>query len=102
MAKDETTPQSLGGKARANALTKAERSQIARKSAETRWANAKQLPKATHGSNDHPLKIGDIEIQCYVLDDDTRVLSQRGVLGGVGLSQGTASGAGGDRLASFF
>ena len=92
------TPQSKGGKARAQALSKEERSGIARRSAQARWAEAKRLPQATHGSADHPLKIGDIEIPCYVLEDGTRVLSQRGVLGGVGLSP---SGGGGDRLVGF-
>jgi hypothetical protein len=37
------------------------------------------LPKATHGAADHPLRIGDIEIPCYVLEDETRVLSLRGL-----------------------
>ena len=40
------------------------------------------------GSPDRPLIIGDIEIQCYVLEDETRVLSQRGLLGGIGMSTG--------------
>lgn len=31
------------------------------------------------GSPDSPLIIGESEIPCYVLEDETRVLSQRGV-----------------------
>ena len=31
------------------------------------------------GATDHPLVIGDIEIPCYVLEDETRVLVQRGM-----------------------
>lgn len=77
------------------------RSEISRAGAQARWDEAKKLPKATHGSIDHPLKIGDVEIPCYVLEDGTRVLSQRGTLSGLGLSQGTSGGTGGDRLASF-
>ena len=51
------------------------------------------LPKATHGSSDKPLRIGDIEIPCYVLEDGTRVLSQRGLIAGIGMSSGaTRSG----------
>ena len=37
---------------------------------------------------DRPLRIGDIEIPCYVLADGTRVLAQRGLQAGIGLSQG--------------
>lgn len=43
---------------------------------------------------------GEIEIPCYVLEDGTRVLSQRGMTAGLGMSQGTAGGDG-DRLVSF-
>jgi hypothetical protein len=58
------------------------------------------LPKATHGSADHPLKIGDAEIPCYVLDNGMRVLSQRGLQTGIGMS--TSGGAGGEqRMATF-
>ena len=35
--------------------------------------------KVIAGAPDRPLRIGDIEVQCYVLEDETRVLSQRGV-----------------------
>lgn len=95
------SPQSKGGRKRAESLSSQERSEIASQAAKTRWEAMKKLPKATHGSSDHPLKIGEIEIPCYVLEDGTRVLSQRGTLGGLGLSQGSSGGTGGDRLASF-
>ena len=95
------TPQSEGGKARAKKLSREQRSDIARRGAQERWAKASQLPKATHGSADRPLRIGNAEIPCYVLEDGTRVLSQRGTLGGLRLSRGSASGSGGDRLTSF-
>ena len=39
----------------------------------------KVLLKATYGSSDKPLRIGEIEIPCYVLEDGTRVISQRGI-----------------------
>ena len=32
------------------------------------------------GSPDRPLLIGDVEIQCYVLEDEERVISQQGFL----------------------
>lgn len=56
---------------------------------------------ATHGAADHPLKFGDIEIPCYVLEDDTRVLSQRGLQGGIGMSHGGGSRTGEQRMAVF-
>lgn len=32
------------------------------------------------GSADSPIRIGEIEIECYVLDDDTRVITQASIL----------------------
>ena len=43
--------------------------------------------RATHGSLDRPLKISDIEIPCYVLEDGTRVLSGRGMQTALSLGQ---------------
>ena len=42
--------------------------------------------KVIAGTPDAPLRIGDIEIPCYVLEDEMRVLSQRGFLSGIGRS----------------
>ena len=42
--------------------------------------------KVIAGAPDRPLVIGDIEIPCYVLEDKTRVLSQRGFLKAIGRS----------------
>lgn len=96
----EPTGKAKGGAARAASMTPKARKAIAKKAAEARWATDVKL--ATHGSDDHPLKIGDIEIPCYVLEDETRVLSQRGlVLGGLGITYGSRSGGGADRLANF-
>ena len=65
----------------------------------------KQILQATHGSIDHPLRIGNIEIPCYVLEDGRRVLVQQGLLkaldmspGGSGVSRRTQSGT---RLSKF-
>lgn len=66
-----------GGNARAARLSQEQRREIARQAALTRWSG-EPIPVATHGSPDKPLKIGNKEIQCYVLDDGTRVLSQAG------------------------
>ncbi len=40
------------------------------------------------------LEIGDFKIECYVLEDETRVLSQRGTFDALGVSRGGARGAG--------
>jgi len=92
--------KAAGGAARAKALTPARRSEIAKNAAKAKAELAK-LPKATHGSTDHPLKIGEIEIPCYVLEDGTRVLSQRGLQTGIGMSLSGPSKAGELRVASF-
>lgn len=88
-----------GGRARAKKLSPEVRKDIARRAAEARWGS--DLPVATHGSEDHPLRIGEIEIPCYVLADGRRVLVQRGMLVGMDMSQGTAGRGPGDRLAKF-
>ena len=47
----------------------------------------KKIQRAIYGSPNKPLKIGNLEIQCYVLEDGTRVLSGRGMQGALGLGQ---------------
>jgi len=96
---DEHSGRARGGAARIEALTPKERKALGKKGAAARWAD--NIKEVTHGSDDHPLRIGDIEIPCYVLDDETRVLSQRGVVvGGLGIKYGSRAG-GADRLTSF-
>jgi hypothetical protein len=98
---DEGTPQSLGGKARAEKLSPEERRQIAKGAADARWGGGDEVVRATHGSADRPLTIGAIEIPCYVLEDGRRVLVQRGLMTALDMKQGTAGRGGGDRLAKF-
>lgn len=62
---------------------------------------SESIVQATHGSLDKPLKIGDTEIPCYVLEDDRRVLVQRGVVSALGMARGGSANSGGDRLAKF-
>ena len=57
--------------------------------------------KVIAGAPDRPLVIGDIEIPCYVLEDETRVLAQRGMVAALGMARGGSSHGGGDRLAHF-
>jgi hypothetical protein len=86
MMDDEITGRAKGGRARAEALSPEARKEQARAAAVARWSGA--IQKATHGSPDHPLRIGDASIPCYVLPDGTRVLAQRGLQLGIGLSEG--------------
>ena len=103
---------SKGGKARAEALTPEERQIIARDAINTRWAREKggggqeDILTATHGSPDRPLRIpdgiGHIEIPCYVLEGEQRVVIQKNMMEALALSQGTASvKKEGDRLTKF-
>lgn len=94
---EEQSGKARGGIARREALSPEERSSIAKNAAAARWSGP--IFRATHGSDDHPLKIGDVEIPCYVLENSTRVLSQRGMIGGLDMSQGSREG--GDRLGAF-
>lgn len=90
----DISKQSKGGSARAQQLTQQQRSDIARIGALTKWSNeGKIVPLlAQYGASDRPLIIGDIKIPCYVLADGTRVLAQRGLQSGIGLSEGGGQG----------
>ena len=48
--------------------------------------------KVIAGAPDRPLVIGDIQIPCYVLEDETRVLSQGGFLRAIGRTGGPSAG----------
>ncbi len=85
-----TAAQAKGGVERARKLSREERSNIARLGGLAKAAKeGKAVPLlAKYGAEDRPLKIADIQIPCYVLADGTRVLVQRGLQGGIGLSEG--------------
>ena len=68
------------GRARAAALPAGRRQDIARRAAAKRHG----IPAAIYGSADSPLRIGDVELQCYVLDDGTRVITQAAFLQALG------------------
>ncbi len=55
-----------------------------------------KIHKAEYGSPDKPLKLGDFEIPCYVLDNEKRVLSQRELIKALGMGRGGSSLGGGD------
>ena len=82
MQDEKDAAKAIGGRARAAKLTSQERSAIAKKAAQARWSE--DLTEAICGSPDQPLRIGDIEIECYVLSDGTRVLTQATFLEALG------------------
>ncbi len=80
----ESEGRAKGGAARARSLSKKERSEIARRAAAARW-DAGPLPQAVCASADNkPLRLADVELDAYVLEDRTRVLSQAGLLRALG------------------
>jgi P63C domain len=91
---------SKGGRARANVLTPQERREIAQQAVRTRWLKAGKL-KQVEDTEDRvderaqedeetqqppfsmfrgTLKMGDLELECHVLNDGRRVLTQREVV----------------------
>lgn len=95
------TPQQKGGKARAEKLTPEQRAEIARAAAQSRWGGDEAVLRATHGSSDRPLVIGDLSLPCYVLEDGRRVLSLGGMVRALGMSIGGGGKGEGDRLSRF-
>jgi hypothetical protein len=81
---DGGSGRAKGGEARAKKMTSAERSEGARLAAKARWEKEKDIADAVCGSPDKPLCIGDIEIECYVLVDGTRVVTQATFLSALG------------------
>ena len=72
-----------GGRARALALTPEARAVIAAKGAQARWHGGQELAYATHTGE---LKIGEVTIPCYVLNDGRRVLSKAAISAALDLS----------------
>ena len=81
VAKDQS--KVAGGNARAKSLTAKERQRIASKAARAKWDH----PRAIFGSPDKRLKLGERELECYVLENGKRVLSGRGMQEALGLGQ---------------
>jgi hypothetical protein len=87
MSKDkdkEAKGRAKGGKARAEKLSPERRKEISLKGVEAKKINA-TLPQATHAGE---IKIGEVTLACYVLDDGSRVLSLRGINAAFGMSEG--------------
>ena len=51
-------------------------------------ADLSAVMKAEFGSADNLLKIGEVSVECYVLEDGTRVLSGRGMQESIGPRRG--------------
>lgn len=87
----DETPQSKGGKSRAQSLSSEERSEIARRGAEARWKPARpsqsdpSLPKATHQGK---MLVGALELDCYVLEDGRRIFHKRGMARALDMKSG--------------
>ncbi|WP_312462875.1 P63C domain-containing protein [Comamonas sp.] len=94
-----TPKKAAGGFARAAKLTPEQRKEQASAAARAK-GELKKLPLATHGSDDHPLVLGDKNIQCYVLEDGTRVLSDRSLTAALGITRGSTV-TGDSRVVSF-
>lgn len=82
MASTDDSQQRRAAAARAESLTPERRTKIAAKAAKARWD--KSIGEAVCGAPDKPLRIGDVEIECYVLADGTRVLTQASFLTALG------------------
>jgi hypothetical protein len=82
----EAEGRARGGAARAASMTPEERADSAKRAAQARWAAPPPLTVVS-GSTNRPLMIGDVEIECYVLDDGTRVVTQGSMLEALGRSR---------------
>jgi hypothetical protein len=85
---------SKGGRARAASLTSEQRRDIARRAVQARWeragrsrpqaatseAVADDAPTVRHSAYSGTLRIGQIAMECHVLDDGRRVLLERSIV----------------------
>jgi hypothetical protein len=76
---ENTTPQSKGGHERARRLTTEERRQIALRAAEARWAKVNDPNRLPEAETAGELKIGDVALDVYVLNDRRRVISKMAI-----------------------
>lgn len=87
---NEPKGKAKGGLARAAKLTPERRKEIAKKGATARWSYVNEDDNLMEGkllraiTDTAELKIGDLLLHCAVLEDETRVLSERSVIKGLG------------------
>src|SRR5262245_28587491 len=88
-------PQALGGIARAEKLSPEERKAIAQAAAEASWskvAEETRMPPQPSKTHSGELKIGNMSIPCAVLEDGTRVITQRGMFVALGMNKNPSKG----------
>ncbi|MFT4465073.1 MAG: P63C domain-containing protein [Sodalis sp. (in: enterobacteria)] len=83
--KKECMGRAKGGVARAESLTQEQRTEIAKKAAAARWETDDGVEVAKKAGN---ITIGDMTIQCAVLEDGSRVLSERAITKAFGGKRG--------------
>ena len=76
---DKDPNKVAAGKARSASMTPARRSEIARTAAAAKWGKLREVV-----SREGIVKIGNAELQCYVLDDESRVLARAGFVKAIG------------------
>ena len=87
----DDTPQSKGGRARADKLSKDQLRDIASQGGRASREKVKmlsesgKLPKATHQGK---MKVGGLELDCYVLEDGRRLFHKRGMARALGMKSG--------------
>ncbi len=64
-------------------------------------SDTETIIRATHGSQERPLIIGDYQIPCFVLEDGRRVLLQSGLITALDISKGGDGRRSGHRLERF-
>lgn len=84
---------------RSEVLSPEDRRRIASEAAKARWEEP--CPKALFGSAETPIRIADIEVPCFVLDDGRRVITMNGMLDTLGMARGGAMVKGMNRLELF-
>lgn len=85
MSETNVSGKAKGGVARAKALTPDEMKDIAKKGADARWDDSIEIAKRSG-----TIEMGDISIPCAVLEDGTRVLSERAITKAFGGKRGGA------------
>lgn len=89
---EELTPQesgAQGGKERARRLTKEQRADIARAGAVAMWAKkGKEVKPIRRALREAVVRVGNIEFDCAVLEDETRVISERAFSRAIGAKRG--------------
>ncbi|WP_222439756.1 P63C domain-containing protein [Alloacidobacterium dinghuense] len=85
---DESTGKAKGGFARAEVLSPEKRSQIAKKAALARWGDSEAVDAAIQPTHNGQIHINGLDIDCVVLSDGRRVISQRAVGRALGRRRG--------------